>query len=62
MEVESQIRVLNLPLFIPNEGYSGGMAYYATPGIKERCSGYFGESKWVSFSPEIRKHAAATVA
>lgn len=57
MVVESQIRVLNLPLFISNEGYSGGMDFYSSPGIAEDFSQNLGESRWVSFSPEIRKYA-----
>ena len=58
MVVESQIRVRNLPLFITNEGYSGGMGFYGIPGIAEKFGAYLTESRWVSFSPEIRKHAA----
>jgi len=57
MVVESQIRVLNLPLLISNAGYSGGMEFFATPEIRETCGRFLGESGWVSLSPEIREQA-----
>lgn len=57
MVVESQIRVRNLPLFITNEGYSGGMDFFTTAGNAEKFGAYLAESTWVSFSPEIRKLA-----
>ena len=57
MVVESQIRVLNLPLSISNEGYSGRMDFFGSSEITEKFNAYLGESRWVSFSPETRKHA-----
>ena len=57
MVVESQLRVLNLPLHIPNEGYSGGMAFYDSPKIKDRCWEYLQDSRCVSLNPELWKQA-----
>lgn len=57
MVVESQIRVLNLPLHITNEGYSGGMDYYDSPEITDRCRLFMQKSRWVSLSTEIWKTA-----
>ncbi len=57
MVVESLLKVINLPLFIPNEGYSGGMEFFDAPDIKDRCWEYLQESRWVSTSPEIWKQA-----
>lgn len=37
MVVESQIRVLNLPLTISNEGDAGGMEFFDSPEIRDRC-------------------------
>lgn len=53
MVVESQIKVVNLPLAIPNEGYSGGMDFHNSPEIEDRCREYLRESRWVSITPEI---------
>jgi transglutaminase-like putative cysteine protease len=60
MVVESQIRVINLPLHISNAGYSDGMEFYDTPGILETYQGYLQESPWVSLSPELRSAAIET--
>jgi transglutaminase-like putative cysteine protease len=57
MVVESQIKVMNLPLVIPNEGYSGGMDFYSSPEIRDRCREYLQESRWVSITPEILEQA-----
>lgn len=57
MVVESQIRVINLPLHISNEGYSGGMGFYASPEITDRCRVYLQESPWVSLGAGIWKTA-----
>lgn len=57
MVVESQLRVLNLPLYIPNEGYSGGMDFYDSPEITDRCWEYLQNSRCVSLNPEIWKQA-----
>lgn len=57
MVVESQIRVVNLPLHISSEGYSGGMEFYASPEITDRCRIYLQESPWVSLGTEIWKAA-----
>ncbi|QTN31607.1 transglutaminase family protein [Akkermansiaceae bacterium] len=62
MVVESQIRVINLPLHIPNDGYSGGMGFFRSPGIVERCHSYLHESRWVSLNPEIWKAAVDVTA
>ena len=58
MVVESQIRVLRMPLRISDAGYSAGMDFFRSPDFTENCGAYLGESRWVSFSPEIRRHAA----
>lgn len=55
MVVESQLRVINLPLFIPNEGYSGGMDFYNSPDIKDRCWEYLQDSRCVALTPELWK-------
>ena len=55
--VESQIRVINLPLHISNEGYSGGMDFYESSDIKERCWEYLQDSKCVALIPELWKQA-----
>ena len=57
MVVESLLRVKNLPLHITNEGYSGGMDFFDTPKIKDRCWEYLQESRWVSTGPEVWKQA-----
>ncbi len=57
MVVESLVRVVNLPLTISNEGYSGGMGYFNSPEIKDRCREYLQESRWVSWQPEIWQQA-----
>lgn len=57
MVVESNLRVMNLPLVISNEGYSGGMEFFEIPDIKDRCREYLQESRWVSTQPEIWKQA-----
>jgi transglutaminase-like putative cysteine protease len=57
MVVESQLRVINLPLRIPNEGYSRGMDFYQIPEIMDRCLEYTQASRWVSLSAEIWKSA-----
>ena len=57
MVVESNIRVENLPLVLPDEGYSGGMEFYASPGIMDRCREFLQESRWVSKRPDIWRQA-----
>ncbi|MEP2775783.1 MAG: transglutaminase family protein [Luteolibacter sp.] len=57
MVVESQLRVMNLPLYIPNEGYSEGMDFYDTPEIKDRCWEYLQESRCISLIPTFWKQA-----
>ena len=57
MVVESNIRVMNLPLVLPNEGYSGGMDFFQDPGIQDRCWEFLQESRWVSLNTDIWKQA-----
>ncbi len=57
MVVESLLKVVNLPLIISNDGYSGGMEFFKDPKIRDRCWEYLQESRWVSTEPEIWKQA-----
>lgn len=57
LEIESMVKVRNLPLHITNRGYSDGMDCYDDPTIRERCWQYLLESRWVSLPPEIWRQA-----
>lgn len=57
LEIESNLKVSNLPLLIPDEGYSGGMRFYSKPAIRESCCQYLQESRWVSTHPDLWKQA-----
>ena len=57
LEIESMVKVRNLPLHITNRGYSDGMDCYDDPTIREHCWQYLLESRWVSLPPEIWRQA-----
>ena len=57
LEIESMVKVRNLPLYITNRGYSDGVGCYDDPSIRERCWQYLLESRWVSLPPEIWRQA-----
>ena len=57
LEIESLVKVRNLPLYITHRGYSEGGECYDEPSIRERCWQYLLESKWVSLGPEIWRQA-----
>lgn len=57
LEIESHVKVRNLPLYITDRGYSDGVECYGEPSIRERCRQYLLESRWVSLPPEIWKQA-----
>jgi transglutaminase-like putative cysteine protease len=60
LEIESMVKVRNLPLHITNRGYSDGMDCYDDPTIREHCWQYLLESRWVSLPPERWIHEAFT--
>ena len=55
LEIESMVKVRNLPLYITDRGYSDGAECYDDPSIRERCCQYLLGSRWVSLEPEIWK-------
>ena len=57
LEIESLVKVRNLPLYITDRGYSDGLSYYDDPSIRERCWQYLLESRRVSLPPEIWRQA-----
>ena len=57
MVVESDIRVQNLPLIVPNDGYSGGMEFYKSSQNTEHFREFLQESRWVSIPPEVWRQA-----
>ncbi len=57
LEIESMVKVRNLPLHITNRGYSDGMDCYDDRTIREHCWQYLLESRWVSLPPEIWRQA-----
>lgn len=57
LEIESMVKVRNLPLYITDRGYSEGVESYDDPSIRERCWQYLLGSRWVSLEPEIWKQA-----
>jgi transglutaminase-like putative cysteine protease len=57
LEIESHVKVRNLPLFITDRGYSDSTEWYGDPSTRERCWQYLQESRWVSMPPEIWKQS-----
>lgn len=57
LDVESRIKVHNLPLVIPEESRIAGKSEYATAEINERTWPYRNESKRVVLLPEIWRKA-----
>ncbi|WP_411827002.1 transglutaminase family protein [Luteolibacter sp. AS25] len=57
LEIESSVKVRNLPLKISNTGYSGGMEFFNAPEIQERCWQFLHESRWVSVEQYLWKQA-----
>ena len=57
LEIESRIRVHNLPLVIPQESYTAGFETYRDPAVRERVWQYLQESPRVSKPPEIWRQA-----
>lgn len=57
LEIESMVKVRNLPLYITDRGYAEGLESFGDPSIRERCWQYLLESRWVSLAPEIWKQA-----
>ncbi len=57
LEIESRIRVHNLPLAIPETSRTATASQYHETGIQERIWPYLQESRRVSQSPEVWHHA-----
>jgi transglutaminase-like putative cysteine protease len=57
LEIESMVKVRNLPFYITDRGYAGGAESYDDPSIRERCWQYLLESRWVSLEPRIWRQA-----
>jgi transglutaminase-like putative cysteine protease len=57
LEIESRIKVHNLPLEIPDEGRVATLSDYADASIRERIWPYLQESRWVSRHPEVWRQA-----
>jgi len=57
LEIESRIRVHNLPLEIPDEARSATKEVYRTPAVRDRSWPYLNESSRVIFRPEIWRQA-----
>lgn len=57
LEIESSVKVRNLPLAISNEGYSGGMDVFEIPAVQERCWQFLQESRWISLESYLWKQA-----
>lgn len=57
LEIESRIRVHNLPLAIPDESRAATAEQYREPAIHERIWPYLHESRRVSQSPEVWRRA-----
>lgn len=57
LEIESMVKVRNLPFYITDRGYADGAESYDDPSIRERCWQYLLESRWVSLEPEIWRQA-----
>ncbi len=57
LEIESQIKVHNLPLILPEEAYLGGIDIYQAPAVRERTWPYLNDSPRVYRTPEIWRQA-----
>lgn len=57
LEIESRIRVHNLPLDIPDEARNATKEIYRTPAVRDRSWPYLNESARVIFRPEIWRQA-----
>ena len=57
LEIESMVKVRNLPFYITDRGYADGAESYDDPSIRERCWQYLLESRWVSLEPQIWRQA-----
>jgi len=57
LEIESMVKVRNLPFYITDRGYADGAESYDDPSIRERCWQYLLESRWVSLEPRIWRQA-----
>lgn len=53
LEIESRIRVHNLPLDLPSDSLTAGIDDYRDPLVKERIWSYLHESPRVSLTPEV---------
>lgn len=57
LEIESRIKVHNLPLVIPAAGREMVMADYTDSSVKERTWQFLQDSRWVAKSPELWRMA-----
>lgn len=57
LEIESRIRVHNLPLDISQASKESTLADYNDPSIREQVWQYLQESRWVSRHPEVWRQA-----
>ncbi len=57
LEIESSVKVHNLPLNISDQGFTSGMEAFGNPEIRENLWHYIQESRWVSTPPEIWRKA-----
>jgi transglutaminase-like putative cysteine protease len=62
LEIESRIRVHNLPLLISDEGRGAGLEGYADPIVQERIWPYLQESPRVFRSPDVWRQAVDVAA
>jgi transglutaminase-like putative cysteine protease len=62
LEIESRIRVHNLPLLISDEGRGTGLEGYSDPIVQERIWPYLQESPRVFSSPEVWRQAVDVTA
>lgn len=53
LEIESRIRVHNLPLDLPSDSLTAGLDDYSDPVVRERIWSYLHESPRVSLCPEL---------
>lgn len=57
LEIDSQLRVENLPLEIPDSDREAGFAGINTPEIRERTWSFLQPSRYVSFPPPLWRQA-----
>lgn len=62
LEIESRIRVHNLPLLISDEGRNAGIDGYSEPSVQERIWPYLQESPRVFRSPDVWRQAVDVTA